>query len=190
MNNSMTLLAVGGAVLATGIAVYAFGNQERSGSDILDLPEPGSDEIECTTADTIWQSTADVLADPDVDAGEMRKAAATLKEWQYYCDDTARQMGQACIAALEARAEVLEGTQPGQTPPPSNTVKLPPSPIELPGGHYYAGFGWCLPGAILDMSTGLCEMTPGNIPAPIIRTTGACCGSCADGHECEEDCVS
>lgn len=197
----LALVGVGaGGVLALAYTMKNKDEETREGDDILDLPQPG--ETDCTTATDVWQSTSSVLADPSVDATEMRSAAQVLKEWGHYCNDEARQMGEACIAALEARATTLENVPPGMAPPPTTTAKLPPSPIEVPGGNFYQGYGWCLPGMVLDMKTGLCDLTPINI-IPFLpfnsprfntistsgkRTGGPCCSACARGSDCEEEC--
>lgn len=174
----LAITAVG--LVVGGVAVYAATKEEKDGSDILDLPTPSN--LECTSAEQVWQSTQDVLANPDYDGGGLRAAADTLDSWGEYCDDDARNMAKTCSALLRARADVLDNTPPGQNPNQNmNNVNVPPSPIELPGGHYYQGYGWCLPGAVLDMSTGLCSVSMPDV----IKTSGACCDSCAHGRECE-----
>lgn len=174
------LAIVGVGVVVGGVAAMAYAKKEDDGSDILDLPSPTPDS--CTTADRVWTSTQDVLANSEYSGDDLRKAADVLDTWGEFCDDDARVMAKSCSALLRARAEVLDNTPPGQTPNQSTSgVNLPPSPIELPGGHYYKGYGWCLPGAVLDMSTGLCTVSMPDV----IKTSGACCRACAMGHECE-----
>lgn len=175
------LVFTGIALAAGGIAVMATRDEEKDGSDILDLPQPP--DTECTSAAQVWESTQEVLANTEYKADGLRKAADTLDTWGEYCDDDARNMAKTCSALLRARAQLLEQIPPGATPPPvTPAVSLPPSPIALPGGTYYQGYGWCLPGAVLDLSTGLCDVdTP-----TVIQTSGtACCDSCAHGGECE-----
>lgn len=181
-----------GALAAAGVAYAMRDPNEESGDDILDLPQPP--ETECTSAQDVWTSTNEILKDPAYKPDGLRKAADTLKEWGYYCDDTARAMGEACVAALEARATALENTPAGQEP--TSIVDIPPSPIEIPGGSFYSGYGWCPPGASLDMATGLCSVNQiviGQFPTLLganVQTSGACCASCAEGHECESECGS
>ena len=176
------VLAVAGiALVGGGAAVWALTrDDETDGSDILDLPQPT--ETECTTSVQVWESTQEVLADTTYKPAGLRNAADTLDTWGEYCDDEARTMAKTCSALLRARATQLEQTPPGTAPPPVTPgVNLPPSPIELPGGTFYAGYGWCLPGAVLDLSTELCDFTN----PTIVQTSGACCGSCAHGGPCE-----
>lgn len=188
MKSSMALLAVGGAVLATGVAVYAWQNQDKSGSDILDLPSPNDNE--CATSEDVWNATIEVVKDESFTSADLRAAARALREGGNYCDSEARTMAITCAGILEARADTLDNVDPGSEG--TQPTAVPPSPIAIPGGHYYAGLGWCMPGAVLDLSTGMCTFQPWDLPAPqpSIMTSGACCASCADGHECEEDCVS
>lgn len=175
------LAIVGLGVAVGGVAALAYASKDdEEGKDILDLPQPP--ETECTSAEQVWQSTQDTLANPDYNGAALRKAADVLDTWGEYCDDSARSMGKTCAALLRARAEVLDNTPAGENPSQNtNNVNLPPSPIELPGGHYYQGYGWCLPGAVLDLSTGLCTVSMPDV----IQTSGACCASCAHGGECE-----
>lgn len=179
MRAASVLAIVGVGVVVGGVAALAYANKEDE-SDILDLPAPP--ESECSDAQSVWSSTQDILANAEYDGDDLREAANVLDTWGEYCDDDARAMGKTCAALLRARADVLDNTPPGQMPNQStSSVNLPPSPIELPGGHYYQGYGWCLPGAVLDLSTGLCTVSMPDV----IKTSGACCDSCANGRECE-----
>lgn len=183
MKSSMALLAVGGAVLATGVAVYAWGKSEDD-DPLGNMHGKG----ECTTADDVWKVTQDFLGDPASTPEDLRGVADGFEVLGDYCDDNARNMAKASALALRARAEAIENGDPSAETPSSDTVNIPPSPIEIPGGHYYAGFGWCFPGAVLNMATGMCEVSTTGV-GPIIQTTGTtCCQSCADGHECESEC--
>lgn len=191
---ALGVLAIAGVGLAIGGTAVWLMKKDEDEDDLLDLPQPS--ETECTTAEEVWNSTQAVLTG-DHNAQGLRHSAKVLKEWDSFCDDNAKAMAQTCIALLEARAATIEQTPPGQTPPPtSQGISIPPSPLQIPGGTYYADYGWCPPGAVLDMATGLCDFTPTVIvPAsvlqvPIISTAGgACCASCAHGHACESECA-
>lgn len=185
MSKVGVLAVTGIALVGGGVAVWALTrDEEPDGTDILDLPQPAG--TECTTAEQVWESTQEVLANPEYKAPGLRKAADTLDTWGEYCDDDARNMAKTCSVLLRARADQLDQTPPSTAPPPITPgVDLPPSPIQLPGGHYYQGYGWCLPGAVLNLSTGLCEFTN----PTIVQTSGRdCCGSCRNGGECEDGC--
>jgi hypothetical protein len=183
MKSSMALLAVSGAVLATGVAVYAWGKSQEDDDPLGGMHGKG----ECTTAEDVWAVTQDYLADKTATPQDLRDVAGGFEVLGDYCDDNARNMAKASALALRARAEAIENGDPAAETPSSDTVSVPPSPIAIPGGHYYAGFGWCFPGAVLNMATGMCEV---NTLSPFIQTSGSCCGGCASGHDCEEDCVS
>lgn len=182
---ALGVLAVTGiAVVAGGAAVWALTKDDEEGKDILDLPQPT--ETECTTAEQVWQSTQEVLASTEYKADGLRKAADTLDTWGEYCDDDARNMGKASAVLLRARADQLEQNPSTAPPPVTPGVNLPPSPIQLPGGTYYQGYGWCLPGAVLDLTTGLCDFTN----PTVVQTSGRdCCDSCRRGGPCVGGCA-
>jgi hypothetical protein len=67
-------------------------------------------------------------------------------------------------------------------PPPSNfAIGVPASPIEIPGGNYINGIGWCPPGWAYNLATQLCE--PQSFPT-FTRTTG-CNDETCDCHRSE-----
>lgn len=194
-----------GALVGVGVA-YAADNEDDKPPP---LPPPDED---CLSSKDVGDIASEFLADPTQTPADLRNMAATFRSLNDYCDDGARQAGQAAAVLLETRATQLEsGIQPplppgaalpipGGTPVPgvpgTSTIpglgallpylSVPPSPYELPGGHYYTNYGWCPMGMVLDLKTGMCVspdyevVTQGDD-----HSTGACCGSCAVGGPCE-----
>lgn len=192
---ALALLVGAGVLLAGGIAFAATRDDEdEKNGNPLGQPNATGD---CTSANDVWQVTQDFMADPSNDAQTLRDVAGGLDVLGDYCNEEARQMGKACSLALRARADVLDKSAQNGTPPPSpqQGLDLPPAPFQIPGGTFYEGKGWCPPGAVLDLKTGLCSfqqifVNPGILNATVTagHETGACCASCARGEECEEGC--
>lgn len=194
----LPIVAVVGAGVLLGAGV-AYAAQEKD-NEPPPLPPP---EERCTTAADVGKTTSALLADTQYTAQGYRDAADVLRNWQFYCDDEAEAAGEASIVLLEARAAALEaqGGNPNLPPPPAGStlptgtipglgailphLTIPPSPVELPGGHHYTGYGWCPGGMVLDLKTGMCVSPDYEVVTQGESSTGACCGACADGRECE-----
>lgn len=191
----MGLLMVGGVLAAgAGAAIYLSKHDKHGmGSQ---LPPPG----QCATSQDVWEGTSAVLSDPDLTSQKLRDAADVLRNWekngQTYCDAQAIQASKAAIAMLEARAAAQDSGAPPLPPAPApknpSAVGVPPLPLPIPGGTDYAGYGWCPPGFVLNMATGMCEspllnISPGTAQAmsQLHSTQGeSCCDSCARGGPC------
>lgn len=182
------ILAVG-AIGVLGIAGIAYAADMADDED-SPLPPPE----QCSTAEDVGVATSALLADTTITATGYRNAANTLRNWTTYCDDAAAQAGKASVVLLEARASQLEGNGPfGQLPSPPSAPESFPGIIgskHTTGLHgeqgtvYWYGTNdmWFVP----DSPTLVPYFIPGGNTE--ISTTGACCGSCAAGHECETGC--
>lgn len=195
MSMMKALLLGGGVAVVAGVTVYMVKNREDSTPMGKALPPPG----ECVTTAEVWQGTMGVINDPKSDAKALRHAADVLKGVQVFCDVAAKSAAHAAITMLETRAdEVDKGAGPLPPPPPPILpnpgagvpgvgVGVPPLPITMPipGGQYYAGYGWCPPGAVLNMKSGLCEFDQSySMPGMGTVITSGCCPSCQNGGEC------
>lgn len=187
----IALLIGAGVLIAGGVAFAATRSEDEDKPNPLGPPNATGD---CTSASDVWEVTQDFMADPESTPQTLRDVAGGFDVLGTYCDEEARQMGKACAVALRARADLLEKNQQAGTTPPT-VIDIPPAPFEIPGGHFYQGYGWCPAGSVLDMKTGMCSITPIFVNPGVLNATitagsrtGACCASCARGEECEEDC--
>lgn len=202
------LLMVAAAVGVAGAAVV-YAVKQHQGPMGEHLPPPGS---KCASAADVWAGTNAVLSEPNHTGNDLRAAAQVLKDYQDFCDDAAKQAATAAVTVLETRATMLDNGSAKALPhlPPAaakGPVNVPggfqfptlgtvaPLPVEIPGGQYYAGYGWCPPGAELNLFTGMCEFpqeyAPGAAQAAAqgagagVGTAGCGCASCQAGYECE-----
>ncbi len=193
MRAGAVVLVAGAGLLALGGIAYA---SEHHG-DNPPLPPPAE---RCTTATDVGTATSSMLADSTIPATQLRTAANVLRTWDHYCDDQARQAGQTSALLLDQRAAQLEGQSPsplpgGQPPSPWGGFPIPgmvgsQHSVGLHGEsgtlYWYAnGDEWFVPDSPM--------LVPYYIPGgsnelPHPTTTGACCGSCARGDECETGC--
>lgn len=188
------------AVGVLGIAGIAYA-ADMADDENPPLPPPEK----CSSAEDVGVATSDLLADNTITAQGYRAAANTLRNWTTYCDDAAKQAGQASVVLLEAKAAQLEAFPYNQGAPAGG---IPPSPLPNPTS-YPQGF----PGIVgSKQTTGLHNeqgtvywygnsdmwfvpndpyLVPYFIPGGSndITTEGAaCCGACSAGHECETGC--
>ena len=184
------------AVGVLGIAGIAYAADKADDDDTPPLPPPE----QCSSAEDVGAATSDLLADTSISAQGYRDAANVLRNWTTYCDEAAAQAGQASVVLLEAKATQLDmGSGPASgsgIPPLPNPGSFPNSfPGIIGSKHttglhgeqgtvYWYGTGdmWFVP----DSPTLVPYFIPGG--STEISTTGACCGSCANGGECEDGC--
>lgn len=175
------VLVLGAAGLAAaGVALLSSKDAQASG-----LPPPDT----CMSAQEVWAATIPILADPSYTSASLRNAAKAIQQHNVpYCDDAAKQAADNAVMALNARADELDKGAPPVTP--SGPIKytpgllsVPPSPVQIPGGTYYDGHGWCPPGATFDAALGLCSFNSTDYSQPTFNpnflnaiTTGDCEG--------------
>lgn len=178
------------AVIGVGTLAIAGVAYAADKDDDTPPPLPPPPEEECTTSEDVGTATSELLADNTITAQGYRNAANVLRNWTNYCDEQARQAGEASIILLEARATQKDGNQGPSIPGTS------PSGFPFPGiigSHHTTGlhgesgtvywYGnndmWFVPDNPL--------LVPYFIPggSTKIETSGACCASCAMGQECE-----